>query len=178
MNSKPTSLNTLKHGAVGGLLIGSLFLSGLQSAAADVVKIGSLVVGQVETVLVKSGDAVKAGQLLMTIDDARFQAKLKSAKAQVGFWELKLADAKIELDQALDLFDRTVTAKRELDAAQLAYDTSQQQLIRAKGELEYTQAWAKYFKIKAPVSGKIAKIDAPKGTTVYKENTPLIQIEY
>jgi multidrug resistance efflux pump len=65
-----------------------------------------------------------------------------------------------------------------LDAAQLAYDVVKQQLVKAQGNLESYQAWSKYFVIKAPVSGKIAKINAPKGTTVYKENTPLIQIEY
>lgn len=170
--------NTMKRCTIGCLMSGSLFLAGMPTAWAETVQIGSLVAGQVEKVMVMPGQNVKTGQLLMTIDDDRYQAKLKTARAEVKLWELKLADAQIELDQALDLFDRTVTAKRELDAAQLAYDVVKQQLVKAQGNLESYQAWSKYFIIKAPVSGKIAKINAPKGTTVYKENTPLIQIEY
>lgn len=170
--------NIMKRCFIGCLVTGSLFLGGMQTAWAEIVQIGSLVTGQVEKVAVKPGQSVTAGQLLMTIDDDRYQAKLKSARAEVKLWQLKLADAQIELDQALDLYDRTVTAKRELDAAQLAYDVVKQELVKAKANLESYQAWSKYFVIKAPVAGKVAKINAPKGTTVYKENTPLIQIEH
>ncbi|MDX1795542.1 MAG: efflux RND transporter periplasmic adaptor subunit [Hydrogenovibrio sp.] len=159
-------------------MLGALGLGAASVASAQTVKIGSLVAGQVTEVAVKAGQTVKAGQLLMKIDDARFQAKLKSAAAKVEMARLKLADAKIELDQALDLFDRTVSAKRELDAAQLAHDLAQQSYDMAKADLAYYQAWARYYVIKAPVSGRVRMIDAPKGTTVYKENTPLIQLEY
>lgn len=144
---------------------------------AKTIQIGALVAGQVENVYVKTGQQVKPGQLLIKIDDTRYQAKLKALQANVEMTRLKLADAKIELDQALDLYDRTVSAKRELDAAQLAYDVAQQQHLKALAELEMGQAWSKYYVIKAPVAGTVKAIDAPKGTTVYKENTPIIQIE-
>ena len=144
---------------------------------AKTVQIGALVAGQVENVYVKTGQQVKAGQLLMKIDDTRYQAKLKALQATVEMTRLKEADAKIELDQALDLYDRTVSAKRELDAAQLAFDVAHQSYLKAQAELKMSQAWSKYYVIKAPVSGKIKAIDAPKGATVYKENTPMIQIE-
>lgn len=147
------------------------------SAQAQTVKIGALVAGQVIEVHVKEGQHVKKGQLLMKIDDTRYQAKLRSMEASLQMAKLKLADQKINLDQALDLYDRTVTATRERDTAQLAYDLANQTFEKAKADLAYYQAWARYFVIKAPVSGRIKKIDAPTGTTVYKENTPLIQIE-
>lgn len=144
---------------------------------AKTVQIGSLVAGQIESVYVKTGQQVKPGQLLMKIDDVNYRANLKALQATVEMMRLKKADAKIELDQALDLYDRTVSAKRELDAAQLAYDVANQSHLKAQAELEMRQAWLKYYVIKAPVSGKIKLINAPKGTTVYKENTPMIQIE-
>lgn len=157
---------------------GSVVLMALMSPVfAKTVQIGALVAGQVEKVYVKTGQQVKSGQLLIKIDDTRYQAKLKALQASVEMTRLKLADAKIELDQALDLYDRTVSAKRELDAAQLAYDVAQQLHLKAQAELEMGQAWLKYYVIKAPVAGQIKTINAPKGATVYKENTPIIQIE-
>lgn len=157
---------------------GSVVLMTLMTPVfAKTIQIGALVAGQVENVYVKTGQQVKPGQLLIKIDDTRYQAKLKALQTSVEMTRLKLADAKIELDQALDLYDRTVSAKRELDAAQLAYDVAQQLHLKAQAELEMSQAWSKYYVIKAPVAGKVKAIDAPKGATVYKENTPIIQIE-
>lgn len=154
------------------------FWAGLTTAAsAETIQIGSLVAGQVVKVTVKPGQHVKKGQLLMKIDDTRYQAKLRSMQASLEMAKLKLADQKINLDQALDLYDRTVTATRERDAAQLAYDLANQTYLKAKADLAYYQAWARYFVIKAPVNARVKKINAPTGTTVYKENTPLIQLE-
>lgn len=146
------------------------------NAEAETIKIGALVSGQVMEVAVKKGQNVKKGQLLMRIDDARYQAKLKEAQAQVEFTRLQYEDNKIELDQATDLYDRTVTAKRTFDAAKLAHDRAKQDWMRAEAQLEFYQAWSKYYTIKAPVAARVTEIFAPLGSTVYKENDPLIQL--
>lgn len=156
----------------------TLLLVGVNTAAfAGVVQIGALVTGQVTQVAVKEGQSVTAGQLLIKIDDERFQANLKAAKATTEMARLNFEDAKIDLAQELDLFDRTVTAKRELDLAQLKHDVAQQTYKKAQAEQSSLQAWAKYYVVKAPVSGKVKSIQAPQGTTVFHENTPLIQLE-
>lgn len=160
------------------LVVSVLVWAGLSfSAYAQTIQIGALVAGQVTQVAVKPGQHVKKGQLLLKIDDTRYQAKLRSMTALFEMAKLKLADQKINLDQALDLYDRTVTATRERDAAQLAYNLANQTYLKAKADLEYYQAWARYFVVKAPVNARVKKINAPTGTTVYKENTPLIQLE-
>lgn len=146
-------------------------------ALADKVAIGALVAGQVTNVYVEEGQSVKAGTLLLEIDAQSHYAKLAYLKAEQAMQQVKLADAKIELEQSLDLYDRTVTSKRSLDAAQLLYDVTQASLNKATADLQIEQAWSKYYNVKAPVSGKVAKIYAPKGSTVYKENSPLIDLE-
>jgi len=143
---------------------------------AQTVQIGALVAGQIVKVFVKPGQKVKKGQALMTIDDRGYQAKLRGLQAVAEAKHLALMDAKINLDQALDLYDRTVSAKRSLDAVQLAYNLAKQADIKAQADVAALQAWRPYFHIKAPVSGQVGKIQAPEGTTVYKENTPLIEI--
>lgn len=151
---------------------------GLQAAAvqAQNVVIGSLVSSQVDKVYVQDGQAVKAGQKLMDLDDARYQAKLQLLQAKVDLSVAQLQDAQIELDQALDLFDRTVTSRRTLDAAKLAHVKAKAEADIAQADLKMHKAWAKYVYIRAPISGKISKIHAPTGTTVFKENTPLIEL--
>ena len=144
---------------------------------ADKVAIGALVAGQVTQVHVSEGQTVKVGTLLLEIDSQAHQAKLAYLKAEQTLQAAKYADAKVELDQALDLFDRTVTSKRTLDAAQLQHDVALAALNKAKAELKMTQAWSKYYQIKSPVSGKVNKLYVATGSTVFKENTPLIDLE-
>lgn len=144
---------------------------------AETVKIGALVAGQVSKVYVQAGEVVKQGDRLLNLDASRFQAKLNSLQAMQSLQKAKLADAQIELDQALDLYERTVTSKRTRDAAQLAYDVASAAYQQAQAEVALHQAWSKYIYITAPVAGKVVKIHAPLGTTVYKENSPLIELE-
>lgn len=154
-------------------------LSGIvfsQIALAQNVKIGALVAGQITQVYVKKGETVKAGQTLMKIDSARIAAKLQAAKAEAELMRLVYADAQIELEQALDLYDRTVSSKRTLDAAQLAHDVAKQKHLKAAANVDYYQAWLKYTVIKSPINGSVKTIYAPKGSTVFKENSPLIEI--
>ncbi|BBP46214.1 hypothetical protein THMIRHAS_15870 [Thiosulfatimonas sediminis] len=143
---------------------------------AQNVLIGSLVVSQVQTVYVQEGQTVKAGQKLMDLDDARYRAKTELLQAKVTLANAQLQDAQIELDQALDLFDRTVTSRRTLDAAKLAHLKAKAESQIAQADLKMHQAWAKYVYIRAPISGKISKIFAPVGSTVFQENSPLVEL--
>ena len=171
LNKMQLNVWTGKVVLASGLLLASV------GVMADKVAIGALVAGQVTKVHVEEGQTVKAGALLLEIDAQIHYAKLAYLKAEQSMQQLKFADAKIELEQALDLYDRTVTSKRSLDAAQLLHDVTQAALSKAKAELQIEQAWSKYYKITAPVDGTVAKIHAPKGSTVFKENTPLIDLE-
>ena len=163
----------------GSLLIIGLMVTSISHAvaASTSVKIGSLVSGQVTKVFIEEGQTVKQGQKLLNLDGSRYQAKLALLNAQKKVAKLDLDDAKIELDQALDLYDRTVTSKRTRDASQLRYDLAKANYEKAKAEVAVHQAWSKYVYIKSPVNGKVAKIFAPTGTTVYKENTIMLEIE-
>lgn len=159
--------------AVSALVLASLPFC----VQAETVKIGALVSGQVSKVWVKEGDDVKTGQKLINLDASRYQAKLSYLKAQQALQEAKLKDAQIELDTALDLYDRTVTSKRTLDAAKLAYSVVEAEAQKARAAVKQHQSWEKYVYIKSPVSAKVTKIHAPVGTTVYKENNPLIELQ-
>lgn len=171
-------LNKIQLNAwIGKIVLATGLMLASIGVMADKVAIGALVAGQVTKVYVEEGQAVKVGMLLLEIDAQAHYAKLSYLKAEQTMQKLKFADAQIELEQALDLYDRTVTSKRSLDAAQLLHDVTQAALNKASADLQIEQAWSKYYKITAPVSGKVAKIHAPKGSTVFKENSPLIDLE-
>ena len=158
-----------------GLVIVLLMYS--MTTFAQTVQIGALVSGQVVKVYVKPQQIVHKGQKLLEIDSEAYHARLAQLQAQLAQEELKLTDAKIELEKQKDLYDRTVTAKRKLEKAQLAYDLQEQKVKAASAAVKAHQAWQKYYHIVAPVKGRIIKIFAPQGSTVYLENTPLMSLE-
>lgn len=149
---------------------------GGQALAAE-IKIGSLVAGQIDEVKVKVGQAVKAGDLLLTIDKQRYQAKLISLEAEVKYREIAIKDAEIEYEQVLDLFDRAVIAKRVYDRAEVDFELAKQSLSKAQAELAHHQAWLRYIEVKAPVAGKVKSLAVGKGSTVYQENDLLLVLE-
>lgn len=146
-------------------------------ASAQTATIGSLVAGQITQLNVEEGQSVKQGAVLLRVDQQLYQAKLDYLKAEVELKQAQYNDAKIELDQGLDLYDRTVTSKRTLDAAQLQHDLAEASLAKAKAELKMAQAWSKYYTVRAPYAAKVVRIHTPLGSTVYKENTPMIDLE-
>ncbi len=166
--------NPLKTGRLWAFA--ALFLP-MTAAMAQEVTIGALVSGQVTKVYVTEGQEVKSGTVLLEIDQQAYQARLESLRAEVAMRNAQFGDAKVELEQALDLFDRTVTAKRTLDAAQLQHDVAKASLDKAKAELKMAQAKGKYFRITAPFAAKVVKIHAPQGSTVFEENNPLIALQ-
>lgn len=147
------------------------------AAVAQDVTIGALVSGQVTQVHVAEGQAVKSGAVLLEIDQQAYRARLSYLRAEVALREAQYQDAQIELAQAQDLYDRTVTAKRSFDAAKLQHDIAKASFDKARAELQMAQAKAKYFKITAPFAAKVVKIHAPMGSTVFEENTPLIALQ-
>ena len=157
------------------VLASSMMALSIQAQAAE-VKVGALVTGQVTQVMVKTGQKVKAGDLVLKIDDRRYQAKLKALLAEVAYRETALADMKIEFDQTQDLYDRTVIARRPYERAKTDFELAQSALNKAQAELEMHQAWSDYFEVKAPVAGEVKTV-VTKGSTVFKENDALFSLE-
>lgn len=156
-------------------LLAVLMLAG--NAHADEIKVGALVTGQVTEVLVKTGQQVKAGELVLKIDDRHYQARLKALKAEVAYRKAAREDSQIEYDQTLDMYDRTVIARRPLERAKLDLELAEQALLKAQGELEMHQAWRDYYYVKAPVNGEIKLLAVGQGSTVFRENDALFTME-
>jgi multidrug efflux pump subunit AcrA (membrane-fusion protein) len=83
--------------------------------------------GTVTAVAVKAGDAVKAGQVLATIDSAALQGDVASAEAEVAS-----ADAKLSDDRSAGASDAQITAdETSLASANDALTTAQEALAGA-----------------------------------------------
>jgi RND family efflux transporter MFP subunit len=146
-------------------------------AQTQTLKIGALVSGQVMQVLKQEGAQVSRGEVIMVIDDRVFKARLKALEAERDSAASIFADAEIEMANIEDLFDRTVIAQRPYQQALRDFAVAKANLALAEANLTAHQAWLDYYHIRAPRSGVIKALAVQQGSTVFKENQLLFELE-
>jgi HlyD family secretion protein len=139
---------------LGLLLVGSLVwyltttsrssdLQMIGTVDANEVVVSSKIPGRLQTLMVKEGDTVKAGQVIATIEAADLEAALQAAEAAAasGKWKVSGAEASVRQTQN-ETQSATDAAEAQLRAAQAALAQAQAQLARQKAETTRTVALA------------------------------------
>jgi RND family efflux transporter MFP subunit len=122
--------------------------------------------GNLTRILVKSGDVVKAGQLMMVIDPLKQAATVQS---QVGTQAQKKAlydYTKIEVERQRKLFEAGVVSRDAYDQATQAYENAKAD-YEANAALTDTQKQQlAYYEIRAPFDGVVGDIPVHIGDYV------------
>jgi RND family efflux transporter MFP subunit len=122
--------------------------------------------GTLTQILVKSGDEVKAGQVLMSIDPKVQLATVESQRATEQQKKAVYDYNKIEVERQRKLFEAGVTSRDTFDQAQQAYDNSKADYESAT-ELRHTQEeQLAYYTIRAPFDGVVGDIPVHVGDYV------------
>ncbi len=140
--------------------------------AADKVELTTRVSGVVETVLVKPGQRVKKGAVLLRLDRTILQARLEEAVADHARAQADVADAKRDQERAQELYDRTVSSTSELEAAELRYTRAQAALSAAQARRTIAQKNLADAELKAPFDGVVSAIPGGAGTVVAADCQP------
>ena len=140
--------------------------------AADKVELTTRVSGVVDQVLVKPGQRVKKGAVLLRLDKTVLQARLDEAVAELTRAQADEGDAKRELERAQELFNRTVSSTSELDAATLRYARAQAALSGANARRAIAQKNLSDAELKAPFDGVVSAVPGAPGTVVAADCQP------
>lgn len=146
--------------------------------------------GRVTAVMVREGDAVRAGQTLLTLDNAQAVSNVVQAKASEGSYqqELKVAESDSELAastlQRYQLLrDRKSVSPQEYEeverraqAAKARVDAAKAQLDSAKANVTGTGTAASYARVTAPFDGFVIARHVDPGAMALP-GTPLIEVE-
>jgi RND family efflux transporter MFP subunit len=128
--------------------------------------------GTLTQIMVKSGDEVKAGQVLMTIDPKFQLATVESQRATERQKKAVFDYNKVEIDRQRKLFEAGVTSRDAFDQAQQAYDNSKADYESAS-ELRHTQEeQLAYYTIRAPFDGVVGDIPVHVGDFVSPMASP------
>jgi HlyD family secretion protein len=160
----------------------------------DAVTVGSDVSGEIVELLVKEGDTVKKGDLLLRVNPIIYQSIVEQAQASLNASKASLANTNARLEQARanlanaeaaynrnkKLHEQGAISEAEFDQAKATYESSRAEVNAAsesvKGssfnvtnsEASLKQATDNLAKtnIYAPVNGTVAKLNKKKGEHV------------
>jgi HlyD family secretion protein len=151
------------------------------------ITLASEVVGRVKEVLVKEGDMVKEGQLLLRLDPETYRAEIAQIEASTRQAELAISRQQLNSDaqetkqkryEALRAkgmveaikYDEFVT-QRDLAAVELR--SSREALKQTQAQLKQSQERLAKTEIRAPVSGKITAVNIKVGETAVPSATSI-----
>jgi multidrug resistance efflux pump len=125
-------------------------LQGSGTVEARNIRVGSKVGGRIDKVLVREGDSVQPGQVLITFDDQELQAALEQSranaeKAQRGFRPEEIAEARAAAAQARADYEMKKNGYRQEDiaAAQAELDRAKADEVRTHLDFDRYEALAK-----------------------------------
>jgi len=122
--------------------------------------------GEIVAQPVQTGDAVKKGQLLTTIDPRIPQSNLTQAQASVDRAQAQLANAAAQFQRSEVLYRSNSLPETAYDAAQLAYVTAQAAVVTAEANLQTAKDAMDDTHVRAPIGGTVLELDAVLGTVI------------
>jgi HlyD family secretion protein len=117
-------------------------LQGSGTVEARDIRVGSKVGGRIDQVLVREGDTVQAGQILITFDDKELLASLEQTraaaeKAQRGYRPEEIAEARAAAAQAKAEYDQRKNGYRQEDIAAAKADLDRASADEVRSQLDY-----------------------------------------
>jgi RND family efflux transporter MFP subunit len=122
--------------------------------------------GTLSRILVKSGDHVRAGQPLMTIDPLKQQATVDQQRSTETQKKAIYDYNRIELERQRGLYEGGVTSKQNYDQAVQAFENSKADWEAATAGRVTQQAELGYYNLTAPFAGIVGDIPVHLGDYV------------
>ena len=134
--------------------------------AVERVELRSRVAGAVESVRFREGALVAKDDILITIDPAPYKAEVMRAQAQLAATQARAALAQTDLERGKQLIDSRTMSQRDLDQRENAAREADANVRAAQANLESAQLNLDYTKIRAPVAGRVGRLNVTVGNLV------------
>jgi len=130
------------------------------------VNIGSQVSGTVLERFADFNDRVKRGQVLLRLDPANLQARLRQTQAQAASAQAGLALARATLERNKRLVDQSFISALALDQSQREFDAASANVDLSRAQVEAAQTDVNNSVIRSPIDGVVIKRSVDVGQTV------------
>jgi RND family efflux transporter MFP subunit len=133
--------------------------------ARQTTTISSRVIARITRVLVRAGDSVSEGQLLLELERSDLESRLSQAQERVQAGNARLQEARLSLERAKNLQSQGLVAKAALDEARAIHDALQAELNTAQRAVEEAAVAISYTEIRSPFDGRVVDRFAEPGDT-------------
>jgi membrane fusion protein, multidrug efflux system len=117
--------------------------------------IGSKLLARVMEVNLKAGQKVKAGDVLVLLDDTDLRAKLQQAKAAVSAAEAAHAQAVADEKRYGALLKTNAVSKQQYEKASTELRSAEAELLRSQEIVNEVQATLSWATIRSPIDGTV-----------------------
>ena len=138
------------------------------------VEIRARVEGYLESIDYREGSEVKKGQLLFTIDNQPYRAKLAEAKGELARNRAALSKADLDVSRFRPLAAERAVSQAELDNAVSAQNAARAQVDAAQASLEKASLDLGYTRVTAPIAGLTGRAQRKVGDLVGKGEPTLL----
>jgi RND family efflux transporter MFP subunit len=179
-----TEEHATKRPEITGVTVSPVFLSKVDDIyettgtvrANSTSMVASRVMGTVTSLSVREGDFVKAGQVLLTIDDRDAAQRARAAGMAVESAKQSQSLAEKTWQRYKKLYDENVISLQEMDQMDARKKVADAEYERIKSIAEEAGTYLSFARVTAPISGRITekRIDAGSMAT---PGMPLLVIE-
>lgn len=142
-------------------------------ASPNAVTLTPQVSGTIKTVHVRSGQEVKKGDLLFSLDAQPFETALRSAKAKLDGDRAQALYASQQVQQLKPLVEKEYVTRQSYEQAVATATAAKSQILQDKAAIETAQINLEYTQIRAPITGRLGEISLQPGNLVVANNTAL-----
>src|SRR5215469_1187411 len=121
-------------------------------------------------ILVKSGDHVRAGQVLMMIDPLKQQATVDQQRSTEAQKKALFAYNQIEVERQRKLYESGVTSKQDYDIAVQAFENTKADWESARAAVATQERQLAYYNLTAPFSGIVGDVPVHVGDYVSQQS--------
>jgi multidrug efflux system membrane fusion protein len=134
--------------------------------AVDRIELRPRVAGAILETNFSEGALVKAGDVLFKIDPAPYAAEVDKAKAQLEAARARVVFTTSELERGAQLVGNAVVTRRDYDQRENANREAIANVKAAEATLQTATLNLDYTEVRAPVDGRVGKIEVTKGNLV------------
>ena len=134
--------------------------------AVDRVEVRPRVAGAILSVHFREGGLVKEGDLLVSIDPEPYKAAVAQAEGQMASAQARLDYADTELERGKTLASRNTISQSDLSQRQSSRAEAIANVQAARATLKSAQLNLDYTQIRAPISGRVGRIEVTVGNLV------------
>lgn len=130
------------------------------------ITVGTQVSGTVMERLADFNDQVRAGQVLLRLDPAILQARLRQAEAQAASAQASLTLATANLQRNRELVAQNFISSLALDQSQREFDAARASVALAQAQMDAAQTDLGNSVIRSPIDGIVIRRNIDVGQTV------------